>query len=333
MKTKAITTIMITLFLASMLSIAIPLVSASPTIQDLIDAASPDDTINLAAVTYYEGEIHVDKPLTIQGAGMTSTVIDATAKNHGIYIEADDVTIKDLTVQGAIHRNIVWYTVTVSGSTIEDVEIQGAGSAGMEVHHSTVTNVLVKDCDFEGNTITNYGIRIDSAGVVNDFTVEDSTFDNHVIAGIGSYGYIDGLTVSGSTFTNAWCGIMLGAEAYGPEYIPKYIRNVDVSFCDFHDNDIGFNVYVYGSLEHEIENINVHYCSITSNNDWGVIFYDFNLDYEDVVIDARFNWWGDPTGPTRQLPNGKWVGKGDKVSDNVKFAPWLPHPWLPIPRP
>jgi hypothetical protein len=43
-------------------------------------------------------------------------------------------------------------------------------------------------------------------------------------------------------------------------------------------------------------------------------------------MDATNNWRGSPTGPCRELPNGKWVGKGDKVSGNVNCLPWLPQP-------
>ena len=52
-----------------------------------------------------------------------------------------------------------------------------------------------------------------------------------------------------------------------------------------------------------------------------------------VVIDARGNWWGDPSGPNNivssvQVTNPLGVGNG--VSDWVLFSPWLtqPPPWV-----
>src|SRR5690606_21893332 len=39
-----------------------------------------------------------------------------------------------------------------------------------------------------------------------------------------------------------------------------------------------------------------------------------------VVIDARFNWWGDPSGPHHGAKNP--AGLGDSVSDGVLFFPW-----------
>jgi hypothetical protein len=39
-----------------------------------------------------------------------------------------------------------------------------------------------------------------------------------------------------------------------------------------------------------------------------------------VVVDARFNWWGDPSGPQHGAKNP--TGLGDSVSDGVLFFPW-----------
>ena len=42
-----------------------------------------------------------------------------------------------------------------------------------------------------------------------------------------------------------------------------------------------------------------------------------------ATVHAINNWWGSPRGPSQQLSNGKDVGKGAKVSNNVDFEPWL----------
>jgi hypothetical protein len=59
----------------------------------------------------------------------------------------------------------------------------------------------------------------------------------------------------------------------------------------------------------------VTYNSITQNENFGV----FNNG--SGIMDARYNWWGDSTGPYHQTLNP--LGQGDKVSDNVTFIPWL----------
>jgi parallel beta-helix repeat protein len=54
---------------------------------------------------------------------------------------------------------------------------------------------------------------------------------------------------------------------------------------------------------------------ITENTDFGV----FN-DTRNLKIDARYNWWGSPSGPTHA---GNPKGNGDKVSDYVDYDPWI----------
>jgi hypothetical protein len=58
--------------------------------------------------------------------------------------------------------------------------------------------------------------------------------------------------------------------------------------------------------------ISVIFASISNNGGDG-----FRND-SSTHIDARHNWWGDPSGP-----GGVGSGIGDEVTGNVLFAPWL----------
>lgn len=57
-------------------------------------------------------------------------------------------------------------------------------------------------------------------------------------------------------------------------------------------------------------------CNIFDNDLYGVM----NSQPADTV-DARNNWWGDPSGP-----GGVGPGTGDEVSDNVLYDPWKTQP-------
>ena len=57
--------------------------------------------------------------------------------------------------------------------------------------------------------------------------------------------------------------------------------------------------------------------NIAGNTNYGV------YNTTGITVDAVSNWWGDASGPTHPInPNGK----GDKISDNVAFIPWLTGP-------
>ncbi|MBA7716521.1 hypothetical protein ES703_125594 [subsurface metagenome] len=71
-------------------------------------------------------------------------------------------------------------------------------------------------------------------------------------------------------------------------------------------------------------------CLINYNDIYGNTNYGLNNSdgaaYERTV-DATNNWWGHASGPSgedgRVNKAGEVVGKGDAVSDNVEWDPWL----------
>ncbi|MEM3731336.1 MAG: dockerin type I domain-containing protein [Candidatus Bathyarchaeia archaeon] len=67
-------------------------------------------------------------------------------------------------------------------------------------------------------------------------------------------------------------------------------------------------------------NVKVNYNNVTGNPS-GITNNGFGM------LDARFNWWGNETGPYNPTFNPQ--GSGDSVSDNVEFKPWLVQPYPP----
>jgi hypothetical protein len=51
-----------------------------------------------------------------------------------------------------------------------------------------------------------------------------------------------------------------------------------------------------------------------------------------ALVDARYNWWGDASGPYHPTLNP--TGTGDAVSDDVNFDHWLLKEYPPpLPSP
>ena len=87
-------------------------------IQDAINAASPGDTINVEAGTYYESLV-IQKSLSLIGAGLADTIIDAN--NNGAGINVDGMMGADLSHLGGTYLS----DVTISGFKVQHAETQG----------------------------------------------------------------------------------------------------------------------------------------------------------------------------------------------------------------
>lgn len=108
-----------------------------------------------------------------------------------------------------------------------------------------------------------------------------------------------------------------------------------------HSNDIGVLVEVLSEIpdeetvlsqfrpplhlpeEGDNEGYRIEENNLISNRQFGLK----NMDLK-ITVPATSNWWGDPSGP-----GGAGPGKGDHVSSNVSFAPWLEEEVTGMPSP
>jgi hypothetical protein len=225
------------------------------TIQDAINDAGTNNTIVLSAGNYLESDITIDKDgLILQGAGQTATFIipDPTKTDnhdcsplggiahHGIIIQAQNVTIQDLTVDGGAGQGYrmgittdYWSTPTYNDATIEDVTVtniyyrgivlrkNGSITTGHKVLNATVTNggcdvqgfailgfnaddIEIKDCHVEdwtnGIATGNYTGTF-SACDIQDNTVVDVQYQAYTLTLNGAGSTFDGNT---ATFSSAF---------------------------------------------------------------------------------------------------------------------------------
>jgi parallel beta-helix repeat protein len=93
---------------------------------------------------------------------------------------------------------------------------------------------------------------------------------------------------------------------------------VAITGNDIYSNSTGIGVGP------EVPGARAHFNNIHNNTFYGANVWDWT---ETASLDATNNWWGHASGPGgehgRTNPAGRIVGKGDAVSENVDWDPWL----------
>lgn len=160
-------------------------------IQAAIDDAEVGDTLEIHTGTYYETLQVWINGLTLTDAGDGPVVIDSTGlatNNAGIYVEADNVTLRGLTVQSIVTNSLPRYGVKVGefdGVTLENMTAQDIYRSGVDLlgsSNATIINLTSINNGGHGLSL------VDCNGViVTDTTSTGNGWQNVSIATWGNY--------------------------------------------------------------------------------------------------------------------------------------------------
>jgi parallel beta-helix repeat protein len=175
-------------------------------------AANPGDVIEVAQGTYAE-DVQITKQVSLVGANQINTIIDATGKPNGIYIDGLDapglagVTVRGFTVQNAKYEGILIQNasnVTVSGNTVrlnDRDETNGTGCDGLppfETNEADDCGEGVHLMGVDHSTIAENTVQYNSGGIL----ISDETAPNH-----------DNVITKNTVRDNAYdCGITLASH-------------------------------------------------------------------------------------------------------------------------
>jgi hypothetical protein len=342
---KSLSVVVLTLVLSLVVASMASTVEANPgelhvgpgqdyaTIQAAIAAASDGDTIIVHPGTYHGFTIEDKNDLSIVGqAGVTVNTPNRFVDGGEWWVMALAMNCTNISIEDIVFDGEEIDVTMLEGIAYSDSTGSITGGAVRNIIGSEMAMGVCIWGGEEGSTVVNIShLTVENCVMGVMVSNAEANFDRCSIAGMapdGGYGIIAmdnaQVTMENCEICDCWkedlepgeagLGVMIAlAEEYEAMFGIEDERpsTVNVTGCTISNNNDGVVVYDDGNL---IANLN----NIAGNDLLGVC----NEAAEEV--DATNNWWGDASGPYNETSNPD--GKGDAVSDNVNYDPWLTSP-------
>lgn len=347
-KEKLLTVIMIALFLSlcvatniSAATITVP--TDYLTIQQAVDASSAGDTIYIKNGIYYVPNlapiggalVKISKDnLTLEGQSRDGVILTGRTDKSGgpdvkwikgIHVEADNVTIKNLTVRGfkgGIGQESHGFGIVfrdfegseIDGGRVENVRLldNGYALAAYLVGSLVVSDSIIHENESEGIYLYSCWPDVEIAGnIVSDGSSGISlissmaTLSRNDVSGTTSQAILlngsSHITATENTISDntGWGVMLIGAS-----------QNIQLLCNTIADNGMG-GIQLTGT----ITNSRFDFNNIYGNTGFGA------KNSTGVLLNFENNWWGDSTGPYHLTTNPS--GLGDRVSNKIDYRPWL----------
>ena len=235
------------------------------------------------------------------------SIIDILSTNneyHGVYVGYSEYcTIENSIVSFNGYSGI--YLSDADFSTIENVDCVNNSMSGLAGHGIEVSSsdfVTIDHATCVGNTIGGIHLYHSEFNHISNLTCS--------LNGVGIFFYADSTT---NTVTHSSIGHNKGN---GIQIISDSTSN---SIIGNSINDNGENGI---HLSHSSEGNIIQFNDIVNNALNGI-----SATYDESIINATYNYWGDPSGPYHPANNSG--GKGGNVTDYVTFDPWFTTPVHP----
>lgn len=189
------------------------------------------------------------------------------------------------------------------------------------------------------------GLYVPDGGTMERLTVVENRFAENDLFGFGLAvnGRLADATVQGNEALGNSAGIRFtgGGELAGVEILENTLAEnatggqppgAGLAFIDLsadtdihaHHNKLRGNGVGVGAVRTDTSGIIVSFNDIVDNDIAGAVCFESSQP-----LIAQCNFWGHATGPTHDENR---PGQGDTVSDDVKYAPWIPRSFEVVPE-
>ncbi|MCR4428193.1 MAG: PKD domain-containing protein [Caldiserica bacterium] len=203
---------------------------------------------------------------------------------------------------------------SVNNGVISFNEVRNIGSENAAIYIYSSQNTTIQGNLVDGTT-QNDGIKLGNKGGGDAPKTGGKIIDNVVknTAQDGISVYTSNVLVEGNEVTGC-------TSENGAIYLAFGISNVTIRCNNIHDNNLNFTKWgnpggIMIGTAVDASKVTVECNNIYHNSPYGL------TNKTSQTLNAKNNWWGDPSGP-----GGFGPGKGDKVSNYVDYDPWLRYP-------
>lgn len=192
-----------------------------PTIADAVVAANPGETISIANGNYViNSTLNINKGITLAGQSEAGVILQInTGASYGIKLAADDITLRDLTLEIISTTGEGGYPIHAQGTD----EINGVGFSNLLIEHLTVFGDATTG-DVNNPQKRRAGVDIHGFNnvVLDDIDSRDASYGN----GIQITGCIDVTVTNCSTSNNKWGSVAVYVS--GATYMNRGSANVEI---------------------------------------------------------------------------------------------------------
>lgn len=271
-------------------------------IQAAVTAALADDVLQVNDNPLAEGQVVIDKNLTIRGAtgaeviqASVDTGTSGDARGWFVVETGVDVTIEDLSFDGTGH--LIWQAIRVKGSgtfndlTFDNIQYNASGPNYRGNGIATIGPISVSNLSF--TNMGRLGILLFEPGA-NGSVVEDVSYvgkgagghlDYAVEVGAGAQATLRRISATSNrgtgTGSDASSGILV-STFFGPGTVAT------IESCNLVDNSVGLGV---GIVPPDTSAADVSLTRFFDN------FLGLQADADTTITSAENNWWGCNEGP------------------------------------
>jgi len=320
-------------------------------IQAAIDAAT-STTIDVVAGTYTENIVVDKEGLILLGPNAGINPNTGTRGAEAVIQPAGAGSWPSVGAVSILNDNVTIDGFEMDGTTVSKNGINAYGASDVTVSNNIVHSITagwdgigILVWDWDGS------LTVDGATIENNLVYDTGRMGIFCMdfGGEDTYALTTGHTIIGNVVHDTWtvgwgdagggiqinagkdCSI-IGNEVYDTQngnrgiYMFGSGSGNTIAGNDVHNNPTGIQVWISGeggtAIDWEGDAANspsVRLNNIYDNTDFGAV--SSNIQGENMILEAYQNWWGDNTGPQQGESNPD--GKGNAVSANVNYMPWL----------